>query len=86
MNAAELLCTILGTVVTVLVALASLVWWAYKRGIAAGKERAEDKAKIEGLERQLAETRAELAAMQPKRRLPQRACRSRAARLPAGSA
>ena len=68
MNAAESVCIILGTVVTVLVALSSLVWWAYKRGIAAGKERAEDKAKIESLEWLLAETRAELAAMQPKRR------------------
>jgi hypothetical protein len=64
MNAAELVCTILGTVVTVVVALAILVWWAYKPGIAAGKERAEDQAKIEGLERRL----AELEVMQPKRR------------------
>ena len=68
MNTAESVCTIFGTVVTVPVALASLVWWAYKRGIAAGKERAADKAKIESLERLLAETRAELAAVQPKRR------------------
>jgi hypothetical protein len=72
---------ILGTTVTVLAALAGLVWWAYKRGQAAGTDRAgrdaaraEDVAKIEALQRQLAETRADLAdtraeltALQPKR-------------------
>jgi hypothetical protein len=40
----------------------------YKRGQAAGAERAEDKPKIEALERLLAETRTELAALQPRRR------------------
>jgi hypothetical protein len=67
--------TVVGTSVAVLCALAGLVWWAYKRGQAAGAEkagrdaaRAEDQAKIDALERQLAETRAELAAIQPRRR------------------
>jgi SRSO17 transposase len=44
-------------------ALGALVRWVCKRGQAA----AEDNAKIEALTRQLAETRAELAALQPKR-------------------
>jgi len=67
--------TAVGTSVALLCALASLLWWAYKRGQADGAEkagrdaaRAEDQAKIEALERQLAETRAELSAIQPKRR------------------
>lgn len=75
MNAVEAVFAILGTAVTVLGAQASLIWWAYKRGQAAGEEkagrdaaRAVDKAKIEAIERMLAETRAELAAMRPKRR------------------
>jgi hypothetical protein len=62
---------ILGTTVTVLVALAGLVWWAYKRGQAAGADkagrdaaRAEDVAKIEALQRQLTETRTDLADTQ----------------------
>jgi hypothetical protein len=55
---------ILGTTVTVLAALASLVWWAYKRGHTAGEASSGNKAKVEGLERQLAETRRDLAALQ----------------------
>jgi hypothetical protein len=49
----------------------SQLWWLYKRGQAAGAERAgrdaaraEDKAKVEDLERQLTETRADLTDTQ----------------------
>jgi type VI protein secretion system component VasK len=78
MSTAEAIGAILGAAVPLLVALASLLWWAYKRGEAAGEAKAErragerslaeDKAKIQALERQLAEILAELAFMQPKRR------------------
>lgn len=68
MSFAEAVFVILGTAVTMLSALGALLWWVYQRGQAAGAERAEDKAKIEALERLLAETRAELSELQPKRR------------------
>ena len=84
MSIAQAVAAILSATVPLLVALASLMWWAYRRGEAAGEERAErkagersqaeDKAKIEALGQLLAETRAELASLQPKRR--------RAIRLP----
>jgi hypothetical protein len=84
MSIAEVVAAILSATVPLLVALASLMWWAYRRGEAAGEEKAErkagersqaeDKAKIEALGQLLAETRAELASLQPKRR--------RAIRLP----
>ena len=84
MSIAEAVAAILSATVPLLVALASLMWWAYRRGKAAGEEKAErragersqaeDKAKIEALGQLLAETRAELASLQPKRR--------RATRLP----
>jgi hypothetical protein len=58
----------LSAVFTVGGTLFSQLWWLYKRGQAAGAEkasrdtaRAEDKAKVEDLERQLTETRADLA-------------------------
>ena len=71
MSTAEAVFAIVSATVPLLIALASLLWWAYKRGVAAGEERAEceaadrpqDKAKIEALERQVAETRAELASL-----------------------
>ena len=69
---------ILGAAVPLLVALASLMWWAYRRGEAAGEAKAErkagerslaeDKARIRALEQQLGEILAEIAALQPKRR------------------
>jgi hypothetical protein len=69
---------LIGATVPSLVALASLLWWTYKRGEAAGEDRAkrraderaqvEGKAKIEALERLLTETRTELASLQPRRR------------------
>jgi type VI protein secretion system component VasK len=78
MITAEAVAGILGATVPLLVALASLMWWAYKRGEAAGKARAErkagerllaeDKSRIEALEHRLGEVLAELASMQPKRR------------------
>ncbi len=78
MGAAEAGAAILSAAVALLVALASLMWWAYKRGEAAGEARAErragerslaeDKAKIEALERRLGEVLAQLASRQPKRR------------------
>jgi uncharacterized iron-regulated membrane protein len=68
MSVAEAVFAILGTAVTMLSALGALLWWVYKRGQAAGAERAEDKAKINALERMLDDTRAELSALQPKRR------------------
>jgi len=62
----EAVLAILAGAATLLGAESSLVWWAYKRGNAA----AQDKAKIEELGRSLAETRAELAALQSRRRRP----------------
>lgn len=64
MNTAGVIFTIIGTSIAGLSAIAGLMWWAYKRGQAAGKQRAEDKAKIEALERQV----AELTAQPSKRR------------------
>jgi len=68
MSVAEAVVAILGTAVTTLSALGALLWWVYKRGRAAGAERAEDKAKIEALERLLTDTRAEISARQGKRK------------------
>jgi hypothetical protein len=48
---------IIGTVVAVVGSVAGLVWWAYRRGQAAATQRAEDRARIEALERQLAALR-----------------------------
>jgi hypothetical protein len=78
MTTAEALAAILSATVPMLAAVASLLWWAYKRGEAAGEAKAErraderslaeDKARIEALERRLGEILAELASLQPKRR------------------
>jgi hypothetical protein len=75
MSIAEAVFAILGTVVTALTAEATLLWWVYKRGEAAGAEKAgrdaaqaAGQARIEQLARELAETRAELTALQSKRR------------------
>lgn len=78
MSIAVAVAAILSATVPLLVALASLMWWAYKRGEAAGEQKAErragervqaeDKAKIHAIEQLLAETRAELASMHPRRR------------------
>lgn len=70
MSTAQAIAAALGAIVPLLAALASLLWWAYRRGEAAGMEKAEGKAKIEALERLLTETRAELASLQPRRRRP----------------
>lgn len=55
MNTAVAIFTIIGTSIAGLTAAAVLLDWAYKRGQAAGTEQAEGKAKIEALERQVAE-------------------------------
>jgi outer membrane murein-binding lipoprotein Lpp len=77
MNVTEMVFTIIGAVITGLTALAGLASWIYRRGQAAGEEKAErataragDMAKFESLERQLAETRAQISTigMQAKRR------------------
>jgi hypothetical protein len=78
MSNAEAFAVILSGTIPALVALAGLLWWAYKRGEAAGEARAErrasersqaeDKARITDLERQLAETRAELFSLAPPKR------------------
>jgi len=70
MSSAEAVGVILSGTVPVLVALAGLLWWAYRREEVSGAEKirleaversqAEDKAKIAALERLLAQTRAEL--------------------------
>jgi hypothetical protein len=57
---------VLGVIVAVLSALVSLVWWAYRWGWTAGIKQAEDTAKIAFLERLLADTRAQLASIQPR--------------------
>jgi Tfp pilus assembly protein PilO len=54
-------------IIRVVVAVAGLVWWAYQRGQAAATHRAEDRARIEALERQLTQTGKELAALQSRR-------------------
>lgn len=71
MSIAEAIFAIFGTIVTALTAKATLLWWAYKRGEAAGAEKAgrdaaqaESQARIEQLARELAETHAELATLQ----------------------
>ncbi|MFZ0227471.1 MAG: hypothetical protein WAL41_11105 [Mycobacterium sp.] len=75
MNTVEAIFTVLGTAVTGLGAFGSLLWWAYRRGESAGSERAcrdaaraEDKARIVALEQSVTKTRAEVAALQPRRR------------------
>lgn len=80
MSAIDAFFAILGSAVATLVAVAGLAWWAYKRGLAAGVEKAGQdaaRAKIETLERQLIDTRAELtqtradlAAFQSRRQRP----------------
>lgn len=62
---------ILGSIVTVLTPTAGLGWWIYKLGRASGYKaaeraaaQAEDRVKTESLERQLAETREQFAALQ----------------------
>jgi hypothetical protein len=64
MSTAEAICTIIGSAIALLSTEAGLVWWAYKQG----QKRAEDRAKIEALERGLREVRAEVATRQLKRR------------------
>jgi type VI protein secretion system component VasK len=78
MGTAEAVAAILSATVPLLVALAGLIWWAYRRGEAAGEAKAErragerslaeEKAKIEALDRRLGEILAELASMQPGQR------------------
>ena len=78
MGIAEAISAILGTSATVLCAMGSLLWWAYRRGQASGAERvrhqadqraqAQADAKIQALERLVAEMHGELAAMQSRRR------------------
>jgi len=78
---AEAVFVILGTVVALIVALASFVSWVYKLGQASGADRAgreasrlEEQAKHEVLQRRLdeaitalADTRTQLAALQSQR-------------------
>jgi hypothetical protein len=71
MNTAVTVLAILGSIATVSTGAAGLVWWGYKLGWTSGKKaaeraaaQAEGQARIETLERQLAETRQELAAIQ----------------------
>lgn len=78
MSTADGIAVILTAAIPMLVAGASLLWFTYRRGVAAGEDRAkrqadervqaESKAKIEALEQLLAETRAELAALPPRRK------------------
>jgi len=63
----EAVFVIIGTIVAVVGSVAGLVWWAYLRGQAAAAQSAEDRARIEALERQLTKTRKELAALQSRR-------------------
>lgn len=64
MSTAQGIAAVLGAIVPLLVALASLLWRAYRRGEATGMEKAEGKAKIEALKRLLTQTpgRASLIA------------------------
>jgi hypothetical protein len=66
----ETVFVIIDAVVAAASSLAGLLAGAYGRGQAAATRRAEDKARIEALERQLTETRKELAALQSRRGRP----------------
>lgn len=78
MGIAESIFALLSASATVLGAMGSLLWWAYRRGQAAGAEnarhqadqraRASADAKIRALEKLVAEMHAELAVMQSRRR------------------
>lgn len=78
MGAAQVISVVLSASATVLGALGSLLWWAYRRGQASGAEKARHEtdqlaqaqadAKIQALERRVTEMQAELASRQPKRR------------------
>jgi type VI protein secretion system component VasK len=78
MGTVEAILATLSASATVLGCLGSLLWWTYRRGQASGVEKAKREAdqraqaqadaKIQALERLVAEMRAELASMQPKRR------------------
>jgi hypothetical protein len=78
MGIAESIFAILSAAATVLCAIGSLLWWAYRCGQAWGAEKARREAeqraqaradvKIRALERLVAEMHAELAAMQSRRR------------------
>ena len=59
----EAVFVVIGAVVTVVGSDAGLVWWAYRRGQEAAMRRAEGKARIEALERRLAEIRKEFAEL-----------------------
>jgi hypothetical protein len=73
MSAAEAIAAILSGTVSTLVALAGLVWWAYKLGEAAGASKAErgegqrsqaaNEARILDLEQEIVKMRAQLAAV-----------------------
>lgn len=76
MNAAQTVTAMVAAAVPLLVALAGMCWWCFKRGQASGAEmarseagaraQAEDKAKIQALERSLAQIQVKLEAMRPK--------------------
>lgn len=78
MGTAEAIVAILSASATALGCMGSLLWWTYRRGQASGAEKAKHEAgqraqaqadaKIQELERLVAEMRAELASMQPRRR------------------
>jgi type VI protein secretion system component VasK len=78
MTIAEAVAAILSGVMPALVGATGLLWWTYRRGEEAGegkarraadeRAQAEDRARIHALEQQLAETQAQLAALQTKRR------------------
>ena len=74
MSAAGVFAAILSATIPVLVAGASLLWFTYRRGIAAGVElakrqddervQAESKAKIDALERLLTESKAKIEVLE----------------------
>jgi len=62
----DMVFTIIGAIVTALATLAGLAVWIYRSGETAGEQkagRAEDKAALDALRREVAETRAEIAAI-----------------------
>jgi hypothetical protein len=78
MGIAEMVFAILSASATALGSVGGLLWWVYRRGQASGADRArreagqrtqaEADARIQALEKLIAETRVELASLQPKRR------------------
>jgi len=64
MDVTSMIFVVIGSSVGLIVAIATLVWWAYRRGVEAGIERADragDRARIAALEGQISVLRRQLS-------------------------